>query len=240
MLEELRAELVRCAKEAEAQGLCRHRSGNFSARDPATGLICMTPSGVDRRTMCAEDIVVMTPAAEVVEAREGLKPTSEALMHLAAYEERADIRAVAHTHSPFALVFAVLGRPIPPVVLEAAHLHTADGVVPVAPFAPQGTKALADSVRGPLRTGDALLLGQHGALAVGATPDEALLRAAYLEEIAEVYYRTLLLTNGAEPPRLSPEALTLRYPRLRTANESTAPDTVNENRHCRNDKERFG
>ena len=231
MLEELRAELVRCAREAEAQGLCRHRSGNFSARDPATGLICMTPSGVDRQTMRAEDIVVMTPAAEIVEVREGLKPTSEALMHLAAYEERGDIRAVAHTHSPFALVFAVLGRPILPIVLEAAHLHTADGIVPVAPFAPQGTKALADSVRGPLRTGDALLLGQHGALTVGATPEEALLRAAYLEEIAEVYYRTLLLTSGAEPPILSPEALTLRHPKLRIVNKNTAEAGTDENRH---------
>lgn len=215
MLEELRGEVLRCAQEAEAQGLCRHRSGNFSARDPATGLICMTPSGVDRRTMQAQDIVVMTPAAEIVEAREGLRPTSEALMHLAAYEERSDIRAVAHTHSRFALVFAVLGRPIPPIVLESAHLHTKDGVVPVAPFAPQGTAALADSVREPLGRGDALLLGQHGALAVGGTPEEALLRAAYIEEIAEVYYRALLLTGGTEPPVLSPEALTLRQPRLK-------------------------
>ncbi len=214
MLETLRADVVRCAREAEALGLCRHRSGNFSARDPASGLICVTPTGVDRRTMRAEDVVVMDDAARVVEAAAGRRPTSEALMHLAAYEERPDIRAVVHTHSRFALVMAVLGRPIPPIVLESAHLHTAGGTVPVAPFARQGTEALADSVRAPLRAGDALLLGQHGALTVGASLDDALLKAAYLEEIAEVYYRALLLTGGAEPPTLSPESLSLRYPRL--------------------------
>ena len=59
MLETLRAEVVRCAQEAETQGLCRWRSGNFSARDEKTGLICMTPSGVDRRTMRAEDIAMI-------------------------------------------------------------------------------------------------------------------------------------------------------------------------------------
>ena len=164
MLEALRAEVVRCAQEAEAQGLCRWRSGNFSARDRETGLVCMTPSGVDRRTMVAEDIVVMDLDGRVAEAANGRKPSSEALMHLAAYEVRPDICAIAHTHSPFALVFAALERPIPGLVLEAAHLHCEGGSVPVAPFAPQGTQELADSVRAPLRMGDAMLLARHGAL----------------------------------------------------------------------------
>ena len=106
MLEALRAEVVRCAQEAEAQGLCRWRSGNFSARDAETGLVCMTPSGVDRRTMVAEDIVVMDLDARVVEASNGRKPSSEELMHLAAYEVRPNVCAIVHTHSPFALVFA--------------------------------------------------------------------------------------------------------------------------------------
>ena len=212
LLERLRANVVRCAQEAEAQGLCRWRSGNFSAKDEATGLVCMTPSGVDRRTMKPEDIVVMDMDAQVVEAANGRKPSSEALMHLAAYEERSDVRAIAHTHSPFALVFAALERPIPGLVLEAAHLHCAGGTIPVAPFAPQGTSALADSVRAPLHTGDALLLARHGALAVGASLDDALLKAAYVEELAEVAYRAAALSNGTEPAALPPEAFTLRYP----------------------------
>ena len=80
MLETLRAEVVRCAQEAETQGLCRWRSGNFSARDEKTGLICMTPSGVDRRTMRAEEIVVMDMGARVVEAANGRKPSSRLAM----------------------------------------------------------------------------------------------------------------------------------------------------------------
>lgn len=212
LLEGLRREVVRCAQAAEREGLCRRLSGNFSARDERTGLVCVTPSGVERRSMEPADIVVMDGAARVVEAAPGRRPSSEALMHLAAYEARADVFAVAHTHSRFALVFAVLGRPIPGIVLEAAHLSCADGRIPVAPFAPQGTRALAESVRAPLASGDALLLERHGALAVGASPDDALLKAAYIEEIAEVYYRALALTGGAEPPALPRGAFDLRYP----------------------------
>ena len=212
MLEALRAEVVRCAQEAEAQGLCRWRSGNFSARDAETGLVCMTPSGVDRRTMVAEDIVVMDLDARVVEASNGRKPSSEALMHLAAYEVRPNVCAIVHTHSPFALVFATLERPIPGLVLEAAHLHCEGGSVPVAPFAPQGTAELADSVRAPLRLGDALLLARHGVLTVGASLDDALLKAAYVEELAEVAYRAALISGGTMPTPLPPDAFVLRSP----------------------------
>ena len=211
MLEALRAEVVRCAQEAEAQGLCRWRSGNFSARDAETGLVCMTPSGVDRRTMVAEDIVVMDLDGRVVEASNGRKPSSEALMHLAAYEVRPNVCAIVHTHSPFALVFAALERPIPGLVLEAAHLHCEGGSVPVAPFAPQGTAELADSVRAPLRLGDALLLARHGVLTVGASLDDALLKAAYVEELAEVAYRAALISGGTMPTPLPPDAFVLRY-----------------------------
>ena len=212
MLEHLRAEVVRAAQEAEAQGLCRWRSGNFSARDKETGLVCVTPSGVDRRTMAAEDIVVMDMDARIVEAANGRKPSSEALMHLAAYEVRPDIRAIAHTHSPFALVFAALERPIPGLILEAAHLHCEGGSVPVAPFAPQGSPELADSVRAPLRMGDALLLARHGVLAVGTSLGDALLKAAYVEELAETADRATLIAGGDLPAPLPPDAFALRYP----------------------------
>ena len=212
MLESLRSEVVRCAQEAEGQGLCRWRSGNFSARDAETGLVCMTPSGVDRRTLVAEDIVVMDLDARVVEASNGRKPSSEALMHLAAYEVRPNVCAIVHTHSPFALVFAALERPIPGLVLEAAHLHCEGGSVPVAPLAPQGTAELADSVRAPLRLGDALLLARHGVLTVGASLDDALLKAAYVEELAEVAYRAALISGGTMPTPLPPDAFVLRYP----------------------------
>lgn len=213
MLEALRAAVVRCAQTAEAEGLCRWRSGNFSAKDEATGLICLTPSGVERRAMKPEDIVVMNRSARVVEAAEGRRPSSEALMHLAAYEARPDVRAVAHTHSPFVLVFAALEKPIPPLVLEAAHLRCEGGTIPVAPFAPQGTAALADSVRGPLQKGDALILARHGALAVGSSPEDALLKAAYIEELAAVAYRTAAMAGAEGVPPLSPEDLTLHYPK---------------------------
>ena len=134
-------------------------------------------------------------------------------MHLAAYEARPDIKAVVHTHSKFALTFAVLRKAIPAVVSEIAHLGCRRGYIPVAAYGRQGSKELADSVRVPLAASDAILLTSHGVLTVDAASlEEALLKAAYVEEIAEIYYHALLLSGGKEPATLPAEDLVLQYP----------------------------
>src|SRR6478752_2607295 len=66
-LGELRAAVVRKTKKMVASGLVRAAQGNLSARDPETGLICITPSGMDYDLVTAEDIVVIDEHGEVVE-----------------------------------------------------------------------------------------------------------------------------------------------------------------------------
>jgi len=62
----------------------------------------------------------------------------------------------------------------------------------------------------PLKESDAILLASHGVLTVDAASlAEALLKAAYVEEIAEVYCPARLLSQG-EPPLIPPEDLDLR------------------------------
>ncbi|MGP1471851.1 MAG: class II aldolase/adducin family protein [Schwartzia sp. (in: firmicutes)] len=205
MLEHLKEIVLQEAKRAQALGLCRHRSGNFSLKDKESGLLCLTPAGVDRETMTVADIVVVDGAGKVVEAAPDRRPTSEALMHLAAYDARPDITAIVHTHSRFAQVCAVLRQEIPPVVAEMAHLRCQRGRIPVAQYARAGSPQLAASVVEPLKESDAILLASHGVLTVDAASlAEALLKAAYVEEIAEVYCHARLLANG-EPPHLPPE-----------------------------------
>lgn len=99
MLEQIKEEVRRHALEADRAGLCRHRSGNFSVHDTASGLICITPTGMDREEMTADDIVVIDLGGHTIESLNGHKPTSELMMHTAIYKSRSDVRAVAHTHS---------------------------------------------------------------------------------------------------------------------------------------------
>jgi L-fuculose-phosphate aldolase len=109
-------------------------------------------------------------------------------MHIEIYKARPDVFAISHTHSLYATSFAVLNKPIPAVVYECAILNLKDGVIPVAPYGRPGTPALSNSVIEPIKRADAILMEKHGAIGVDRTRHEAVLKSAYLEEMAQIYY----------------------------------------------------
>lgn len=212
MLEGYKRQVVRYAQQAEREGLCRHRSGNFSVRDKETGYIVITPTGMDRAEMLPEDVVVIDMQGRVVEALTGKKPTSESMMHIAVYKARSDVGAIVHTHSKNATAFAVMNKPIPAIVYELFLLGCKKGYIPVAPYGRPGTKELAQSVLKPLEISDVALMQAHGVIAVAKDLKEALLRASYVEELAEIYYKTLTVL-GHEPDVVPVEELAnWKYP----------------------------
>ncbi len=208
MLEQLKAEVMNIAKRAQREGLCKHKSGNFSARDPETGYVVITPTSKDRELLVVPDMIVMDLDANVIENQTGLRPTSESLMHLKIYQTRPDVMAVAHTHSMYATVFAILEKPIPAVVYEIANLKCSQARIPVAQYGRPGTPALADSVVGPVKEADVFLMQGHGCVAVDETNiEEAYLKVSYIEEMAELYYHALVAGGGKEPKSFPVEEL---------------------------------
>ena len=208
MLEDLKLKVMNVAKQAQREGMCKHKSGNFSARDEETGLVVITPTSVDREDLVVPDMIVMDLDANVVENQTGLRPTSESLRHPTIYQTRPDVQAIAHTHSRDATVFAVLNKAIPAVVYEVANLNCSKARIPVAPYGRPGTPALAESVVEPCQEADVFLLQGHGAVAVDETNiDEAYLKVCYIEELAELYHHALTGAGGQEPYSFPPEEL---------------------------------
>jgi L-fuculose-phosphate aldolase len=180
-------------RELLATGLVRGTSGNVSVRDAATGAIAITPTGVAYPGMRAADVAVLGPDGDQLDG--ALKPTSELALHLAVYRDRPDVGAVVHTHSMFATTFAVLGEEIPPVHYL---LVRAGSSVPVAPYARYGTTELAESCVRALGDGFAVLLANHGVVAVGADLAAAMAVAEAIEYTAELAWRA----RQAGVPRL--------------------------------------
>ncbi|MGO5210471.1 class II aldolase/adducin family protein [Parafannyhessea sp. LCP21S3_E6] len=208
MLEDLKLQVMNVAKQAQREGMCKHKSGNFSARDEETGLVVITPTSVDREDLVVPDMIVMDLDANVIENQTGLRPTSESLMHLKIYQTRPDVKAIAHTHSQFATTFAILEKPIPAVVYEIANLNCSKARIPVAPYGRPGTPALAESVVDPVKEADVFLLQGHGSVAVDEDNiDEAYLKVCYIEELAELYYHALTANGGQEPKSFPVEEL---------------------------------
>ncbi|MEG0076637.1 class II aldolase/adducin family protein [Anaerorhabdus sp.] len=214
MLEKIKEEVLKVALEAQRIGLCKHKSGNFSIRDKETGYVCITPSGVDRECLKISDISVLDQDLKLIE---GLKPSSEALMHIEVYKACPDAFGIAHTHSKMGTSFAVLNKPIPAVIYEIAGFRLADGKIPVAPYGRPGTIDLAKRVAETAVSSDMLLMEKHGVIALGPTLQDAFLSAQYIEEVAEIYFNTLVINQGKEPEVFTKQELeSWKYPEVFT------------------------
>ena len=202
MLENLKEDVVRVAKQAQRAGLCKHKAGNVSIKDPETGYIVITPSGVDREVLTADMVSVIDEDLNVIE---GGKPSSETLMHIECYKARPDINSVIHTHSPMASAFACLNKPIPAFIFEFFVFNLDNATIPVAPYAKPGTMELAQNVANTVKRSDLVLMERHGTIAVGKTVDEAFENVDYIEELAHIYYYILTLNNGKDTPLFTEE-----------------------------------
>lgn len=191
MLEAERAEIVDVCQRLVRERLVVGTAGNVSAR--SGDLVAVTPSGLDYAALTPGRVGVHRLDGEPVEAP--LHPTSELPMHLAVYAA-TDAGAVVHTHSVAATVLSCLVDEVPPVHYYAAIFG---GVVRVAPYATYGTRELADGMVRALAGRTGCLLGNHGAVTVGATLGEAYERAVYLEWLCEVALR---VRSSGLPPRL--------------------------------------
>jgi L-fuculose-phosphate aldolase len=186
-LTSIQTEVVRVARLLRERGLAVGMSGNVGARLD-DGRIAITPSTMEYDEMAPDDIVVVHPDGSPSEGRH--RPSSELALHLAVFAARPDIRAIVHTHSPFATTFGVARREVP-----AIHYVLAMLVAPgrdslrVAPYATFGTEELAWNAVATLGADNACLLANHGAIAVAGSLASALGRAERVEELAMLAWR---------------------------------------------------
>lgn len=171
-------------RKLAASGLTRGTGGNLSIFSRSEGLIAISPSGLDYMTITAADVPLVTPAQVLVEGSR--KPSTELTMHLIAYARRQDVSAVVHTHSVFATTLACLGWDIPAVHYLIGFAGT---TVPCARYATFGTQELAEAAVSAMGSCMAVLLANHGVLAVGKDLRAAFTAAEMVEFCAEVYYR---------------------------------------------------
>ena len=179
-----KAFLIEAGKRMLHSGLTVETWGNISVRDPETGLIYLTPSGMPYDTLIEDDVVVMDADGNRVEGER--KPTIEYAMHLGIMKKRPDVGAVIHTHPIYSQVFALLHEPIPPVIDEAAQIL--GGPVNVTEYAFPGSPEMAQNAIDTLGGGAACLLANHGAVCAGKDMDAAFRVCTVLEMTAQIYY----------------------------------------------------
>ncbi|HEX8168316.1 MAG TPA: class II aldolase/adducin family protein [Beijerinckiaceae bacterium] len=187
----LRQKIVAVAQALDRAGFCPSKSGNVSARFRDGCLV--TPSGLPYAAMTPGDIVEIDLKGQV-RAGSG-RPSSEWPFHTAIYKAREDAQAVVHTHSPMATALSCARKGIPAFHYMIALCGGPD--VRCAEYATFGTQALADNAVAALDGRKAVLLANHGVIALGQTLDGAHAIAAEVENLATQYLA--LLAAGLKP-----------------------------------------
>ncbi len=202
--QDLREQLVDCARRMQASGINQGTSGNLSVR--ISGGMLITPSSLAYELMQPEDLVALDlkgqPLQIPADGRPQRRPSSEWRLHADVLDSRPEVQAVLHCHSIHATALACHGRDIPPFHYMTAVAGGHD--IRCAPYATFGTQALSDGVVQALEGRLACLMAQHGQVAVGPTLDKALALAVEVETLARIYLQALAL---GEPPLLTAEQM---------------------------------
>lgn len=200
LLQEAREQIVRHGRELVRRGLLTGTFGNLSIYVPETKVLVISPSGADYERITAADVVALT--MDGVQLEGGKKPSSEVELHRAFYRSRKDILAVVHTHSPYATTMACMGKSLRPLHYAAAY---AGGEVPCIPYFPFDSRELAAAAaEGMGERRNAVLLGGHGMVSVGADLAAAVEAAVQLEFLAQICWRCEVAGGG---DLLTPEQL---------------------------------
>ena len=184
-----RKAVIATSLQMSRSGLSPGRSGNVSCRWKSGMLI--TPTGMSYEALKPSDIVYVDADGE--SPRFARKPSSEWRFHLSAYKARPEMGAVVHTHSLHATVLACAHKPIPAFHYMIAVAGGRD--IPLIPYAPFGTQELAELVAAGLEDRNALLMANHGQIAIAKDLDSALELAQEVEVLAEQFYKVLTLGN---------------------------------------------
>lgn len=157
------------------------RTGNLSLR--SGDRVGITPSGIPYADIQESDIPILSiEGTKLVGERD---PSSETPMHLEIYRA-LDVESLVHVHAPRSTTLAVLGEELPPVHYMLA---AAGGTVPCAPYAPFGTRELAEKAVSAMTDSEtkACLLANHGLIAGGTDVVDAMETAIAVESTARLY-----------------------------------------------------
>jgi L-fuculose-phosphate aldolase len=184
---ELRQALVRACRELTRRGLTYGTSGNISIRRDAESFF-ISPTGSVYEELEEADVPLLRFDGRWFGRR---RPSSEWRFHRDLLQARADVGAIVHTHSRYATALACTGRGIPPFHYMVAV--TGGIEIRCAPYHTFGSQELSDAVLETIQGSNACLLGNHGAIAMGADLPAALDLAGEVENLAAQYTAALTL-----------------------------------------------
>jgi len=227
MLEQLKQSVYEANMFLARKGLVILTWGNASGIDRGSGLIAIKPSGVDYDTMTADDMVIVDLDGKTVEGK--YKPSSDTPTHTELYKAFPAIGGVAHTHSINATAFAQSYMPLYGagiIPLGTTHADYFNGTIPLTrgmtkkeietDYEKNTGLVIAETINR-LKTATlhmpACLVKSHGPFTWGKDAMEAAHNSYILENVAELAFKTYLLSMRSEMVQMSGDLLNKHFSR---------------------------
>lgn len=169
------------------KGFAAANDGNITVRVGENEVLC-TPTMHSKGFLKPDDISLVDMTGKQLAGRK--KRSSEALLHLEIYKQRADVKSVVHCHPPHATAFAIAREPIPQCVLPEVEVFLGD--VPITTYETPGGQAFADTVLPFVSKTNVIILANHGTVSYGVDVEQAY----WWTEILDAYCRMLMLAKG--------------------------------------------
>lgn len=174
--------LVKAGKEVDRYGFIIGEDGNISARSENAVYIKRRAVSMGKAKV-SDYIPIDIKTGKPLRKKD--RPSTEIYMHLACHRARKDVGAVIHTHPVFATALGIANVDIGPLSYEMA-VNLNSHIVRIGYVKP-GTPELGKAVGRAIKNHNAILLQNHGLIAVGRDLQEALLRTLAVERTALTY-----------------------------------------------------
>jgi L-fuculose-phosphate aldolase len=186
----VRQRLALSCRMLAAEGHWRGIAGQITARAEQPGRFLTLGFGVGYDEATASTLVEVDDDLTPLQA--GTMPNPATRFHLWVYNARPDVSCIVHTHPPAVSALSMTGESI-----AVAHMDATPFFEDCAYLAEWPGLPIADNegeiISRALTDKRAILLAHHGLLTAGATVEEAVVMAIWLEHAAEMQLRARAL-----------------------------------------------
>jgi L-fuculose-phosphate aldolase len=194
----LASRMLSACKRLHRRGILSGVGGNISLRTSDPAVVLCSPSGVPIMDMLLSDICVVDISDisrdQYTVVRGANKPTSEILLHGGVYDRRKEIKAIIHSHPPITTAFSCTNLEVNYRIQEDQRWYIGD--IETIPFVYSSSKALAEAAIPKLMKNYALVLKNHGIVALGDSLTEAVNITELMEDLAKIYYHARMIDSG--------------------------------------------
>jgi L-ribulose-5-phosphate 4-epimerase len=180
---ELKQKVVQACRILDEQGIM-DELGHFSARLPKENLVLMNGK-VSPGQATDDDIVTLDLQGNKIDGR--IEPAKETPLHLSVYQRRADVTAIAHTHSPMIVALSIAGVQLrgmdnlgATVFGTGAPLFEECGLVDTFDMGYRIVKTMGSS--------SMVVLKGHGNIVTGESVEECCVSAVWAEKAARLLH----------------------------------------------------